>query len=98
MVPSATWSTVQPRWVQIALKPLNCPAVGWVTTTFSEVKIFPPPTGMSLVLARAVPPDDEPPEDELLDDEPPDAALLLPDAPPDELPEASLEPPLLTPQ
>ncbi|GAA0254797.1 hypothetical protein GCM10009539_44990 [Cryptosporangium japonicum] len=31
------------------------PAVGWVTTTFSAVKIFPPPTGTSLVGPSSVP-------------------------------------------
>src|SRR6201996_5063641 len=90
MVPSATWSTVQPRWVQIALKPLNCPAVGWVTTTFSEVKILPPPTGISLVAPSAVPPPDEEPPDE----EPLDAELLAAA----ELPESPEPPPLLAPQ
>src|SRR6202020_1137419 len=63
IVPSAILSTVQPMWVQIALKPLNSPLVGWVTTPFSAVKIFPPPTGISLVVPRAVlPPELLPPE------------------------------------
>jgi hypothetical protein len=57
--------------------------VGWVTTTFSEVKILPPPTGISLVLPSAEPPpDDEPP----LDAEP----LAAAEAP--EPPEESLLP------
>src|SRR6202012_4949076 len=72
IVPSAILSTVQRMWVQIALKPLNTPLVGWVTTTFSAVKIFPPPTGISLVVPSAVlPPEPEP------EAEPPD-----PDVPP----------------
>ena len=47
--------------------------MGWVTTTFSEAKTLPPPTGISLVLARAVPPPElvtpglaEPPDEPLL--------------------------------
>ena len=51
--PSAIWLTVQPMWVQTALKALNSPAVGWVTTVSWVSKIFPPPTGMSLVAASA---------------------------------------------
>jgi hypothetical protein len=69
IVPSATWSTVQPWCVQTALKALNWPAVGWVTTTFSAEKTLPPPTGMSLVLARE--PADDPPPDPPPDDDPP---------------------------
>src|SRR6478735_4664461 len=62
-------------WVQIALKALKSPWVGWVTTTFSLVKIFPPPTGISEVLAigplEVVPP--EPPAlSELPPAEPPE--------------------------
>src|ERR1700722_10782320 len=53
MVPRATLSTRHPRWVQTALNALNSPAVGWVTTTFSAENTFPPPTGISLVLASA---------------------------------------------
>jgi hypothetical protein len=48
------------RWVQMALKPLNCPAAGWVTTTLAEVKTFPPPTGIWLVVPSAAPPLAEP--------------------------------------
>src|ERR1700744_632376 len=81
IVPSAIWSTVQPMWVQIALKPLNSPAVGWVTTTFSAVKIFPPPTGISLVGPSAVLPPEPEPEPE---PEPPD-----PDVPPLPPPQAA---------
>jgi hypothetical protein len=39
--------------VHTALNPLNSPAVGWVTTTRAEVKILPPPTGISLVVVSA---------------------------------------------
>ena len=53
ILPSAIWLTVQPMWVQTALKALNSPAVGWVTTTSWVAKILPPPTGMSLVAASA---------------------------------------------
>src|ERR1700729_2576639 len=53
MVPLATLSTRHPRWVQPAMNALNSPAVGWVTTTFSAENTFPPPTGISLVLASA---------------------------------------------
>jgi len=56
VVPSATWSTMHCRWVQMALNPSNCPAAGWVTTTLAEVKTFPPPTGISLVVPSAAPP------------------------------------------
>ena len=55
MVPSATLLTVQPWWVQIAEKALKSPASGWVTTTFWSLKILPPPTGMSEVLASSSP-------------------------------------------
>jgi hypothetical protein len=48
------WPTIlltwQPWWVQVLEKPLNSPAVGWVTTTFWSEKILPPPTGMSEVV------------------------------------------------
>src|SRR5262245_56081478 len=49
MVPSATRATVQPSWVQIAEKALNSPFFGCVTTTFTSLKIVPPPTGTSAV-------------------------------------------------
>src|ERR1700759_1453634 len=74
IVPSAILSTVQPMWVQIALKPLNCPAVGWVTTTFSAVKIFPPPTGISLVVPSAELSPELSPDPELPDPAVPPAA------------------------
>src|ERR1700753_3277024 len=83
IVAFAILSTMHPMWVQTALKPLTSPAVGWVTTTLSEVKILPPPTGMSLVAASAVPlpelPPEEPEPDELLPEEP-DALLPPPQA------------------
>src|SRR5450759_4670539 len=50
MVPLATLATVQPIWVQMALKALNSPALGWVTTVFVASKTLPPPTGMSAAL------------------------------------------------
>src|ERR1700733_637648 len=53
MVPPATLSTRHCKWVQTALNALNSPAVGWVTTTFWAENTFPPPTGISLVLASA---------------------------------------------
>ena len=55
MVPLATWSTRQPWWVHTALNALKWPAAGWVTTTFSEWKILPLPTGMALVAVSAAP-------------------------------------------
>src|ERR1700730_2879247 len=61
IVPSATLFTVHPACVHFAEKPLNTPAVGWVTTILST--ITPEPTGTSAVLAMtlaagaAVPPD-----------------------------------------
>jgi hypothetical protein len=58
--PSAIWLTMQPMWVQTALKTLNSPAVGWVTTVVWAAKILPPPTGMALVAVSA--PAAEPPE------------------------------------
>jgi hypothetical protein len=52
-VPPDTEATVQPACVHTADKPTKAPAVGWVITTFSVWKIFPPPTGMSAVRANA---------------------------------------------
>src|SRR5580704_8734904 len=76
MVPPATLSTRHCRWVQIALNALNSPAVGWVTTTFSAENTFPPPTGISLVLASgALPPVPAWPDPEAVPD---DDELLLP--------------------
>src|ERR1700704_5582595 len=48
IVPFTTWSTKHSAWVQTALNALYSPADGWVTTTWAEVKILPPPTGTSL--------------------------------------------------
>jgi hypothetical protein len=53
IVPLEIVLTRQPMCVQTALKHLNSPAAGWVTTTFSLVKILPLPTGISLVVASA---------------------------------------------
>src|ERR1700754_882945 len=55
-VPSDTWETVHPSWVQVEENALNWPAVGWVTTTCRSAKIVPPPTGTSAVLVSAAPP------------------------------------------
>src|SRR3954453_4973140 len=52
--PCATSPTTQPAWVQTAVKQRKVPAVGWVMTIFRSAKILPPPTGMSLVLAKVV--------------------------------------------
>ena len=41
---------MQPWWVQTAVKHLNSPSVGWVTTTCWSGKILPPPTAISAVL------------------------------------------------
>src|SRR5258708_37332256 len=49
IVPSATLFTVHPACVHFAEKPLNTPAVGWVSTVLST--ITPEPTGTSAVLA-----------------------------------------------
>src|ERR1700683_1612304 len=64
MVPPPTWSTMQPWWVQMAVNAWKAPAVGWVITIFWAVRILPPPTGMSVVLARAAGPDPDPPPDD----------------------------------
>ena len=45
MPPACTELTMQPWWVQTAVKHLNSPSVGWVTTTCWSGKILPPPTG-----------------------------------------------------
>src|SRR5256885_13341509 len=41
---------MHPWWVQVALNALKVPFAGCVTTVFVSWKIFPPLTGMSLVL------------------------------------------------
>src|SRR5690349_6357506 len=46
---------MQHMCVQTALNALKSPEFGWVTTTFSLVKILPLPTGISLVVASAEP-------------------------------------------
>src|SRR5215813_4963066 len=56
IVPSLTWLTMHPMCVQTALNALKSPETGCVTTTFSEVKILPLPTGISFVAARAFAP------------------------------------------
>src|SRR6478609_8987956 len=53
MVPPSTLETTQPAWVQTAVKHLNSPAAGCVTTTFSPGKIVPPPSGTSAALVSA---------------------------------------------
>jgi hypothetical protein len=56
--------TVHPIWVQMALNALNCPLVGWVTTTCWPARIVPPPTGTSAsgtVAEAPEPPPLEPP-------------------------------------
>src|SRR5450631_2828981 len=75
MVPLATPATVQPLWVQIALKALNSPALGWVTTTFVASKTLPPPTGMSATLITTLA---EPAEPAAAPAEPPAVLPLLP--------------------
>src|ERR1700760_3652063 len=55
IVPSATWLHRHPTWVQTALKALNSPLAGWVTTTLAAVKTFPLPTGMSLAVPSSLP-------------------------------------------
>src|SRR5215469_10935287 len=83
IVPSATWSTVHCMCVQTALKPLKSPGVGWVTTTLSLLKTMPPPTGIWLVEASALPP---PAALVAAGAAPPPAPALVP-VPADELPE-----------
>lgn len=55
MVPPVTVETVHPSWVHTAENALKSPFAGWVTTTFLSLKTFPPPSGMSEVLASAAP-------------------------------------------
>src|SRR5215472_19301208 len=56
IVPLLIWLTMHPMCVQTALNALKSPETGCVTTTFSEVKILPLPTGISLVAARPLAP------------------------------------------
>src|SRR6478752_8090908 len=53
MPPACTELTMQPWWVQTAVKHLNSPSEGWVMTTWSSGKIVPPPTSMSEVCVKA---------------------------------------------
>ena len=53
IVPPDTLPTVHPAWVHTALNAWNAPDCGWVITIFLSVRILPPPTGMSEVLASA---------------------------------------------
>src|SRR5215469_6961928 len=55
IVPLEIVATMQPMCVQTALNALKSPEFGWVTTTFSLVKILPLPTGISLVAVSAEP-------------------------------------------
>ena len=72
MVPFATLATVRPLWVQTALKALDSPALGWVTTIFAVAKTVPPPTGMSAALTTSLPDPAEPAEPPVW------SAMLLP--------------------
>src|SRR3977135_3543814 len=64
IVPPDTLPTVHPACVHTALNPWNSPDLGWVSTIFLSVRILPPPTGTSEVLASAAgagaPPGPEP--------------------------------------
>src|SRR6516165_5478940 len=51
MVPPDTLPTMQPWWVHTAVNASNESACGWVITIFLSARIFPPPTGISAVLA-----------------------------------------------
>src|SRR3954452_18503130 len=72
-------ATRQPWRVQVALKALKVPLVGWVTTTFSPLRMTPLPTGTSAG-ATGAPPAAPPALLPLDDPSPPDedAALSLP--------------------
>src|SRR5215470_10615403 len=56
IVPPDTVSTMQPWWVHTAVKALNVPLCGSVITIFLSVRILPPPTGISVVLASTTGP------------------------------------------
>src|SRR5271165_120888 len=94
IVPSAIVATMQPMCVQTALKALKSLEAGWVTTTFSAVKILPPPTGISLVVAST---SDALPEVPALDEVlAADAGAVAAEAAPAPLPaDELLEPPEL---
>src|SRR5690606_19746830 len=51
MAPPSILSTEQPWCVHEMLNALNWPSAGCTTTTFRSAKIFPPPTGISEVVA-----------------------------------------------
>ncbi len=74
MKPFSTLVRVQPWCVHVALKALNWPADGCVTTNSAEGLMTPPPTGTSAVLTGvplgAAPPDDP---DEVVEPDPVDA-------------------------
>src|SRR6185503_3909758 len=94
IVPLATSPTWQPACVHSAEKHLNVPFVGCVTTTFSFLKILPPPTGMSAVLASGFSAGAPPPPPAL---SPPALPPVLPVvSPPPVLPAVS-PPPVLPP-
>ena len=57
MVPSADLRHRQPRCVQMEVKALNSPRLGWVTTVLVAAMILPPPTGMSALAMPASPPE-----------------------------------------
>src|SRR6476620_7981337 len=56
MVPSLVLVTVHPMWVQVDEKPLNVPAVGWVTTMCWSGRMTPLPTLTSEALTSTSPP------------------------------------------
>src|SRR3954447_16348111 len=54
MVPDETLARMQPACVHVAENPSNVPFSGWVTTTSSEARMTPLPTGTSAVATRAL--------------------------------------------
>src|SRR6516164_9529037 len=56
IVPPDTVSTRQAWWVHTAVNALNVPLCGSVITIFLSVRILPPPTGISAVLASSTGP------------------------------------------
>src|SRR4051812_50083712 len=61
IVPPDTLFTVQPRCVHTAVNAANVPDLGWVTTIFWSVRIWPPPTGTLAVVVSAGAPPPPPP-------------------------------------
>jgi hypothetical protein len=51
-----TLITVQPEWVQTAVKALYSPELGWVTTTRLSESMYPPSTGTLEVATVFEPP------------------------------------------